>query len=250
MKEPDFIVSLGTGEPLPNGTSIVKKASRSVWSNGIIPRLCRLSWEKMRDGKVRQAIRGRAGYHRLQVTLGGTEPRLDDTQSFPLLKSTARDDESLSAAIDSVARCAVASLFYFELDAIPQRLEGTLQGVGRILCALRPKDPAFEQLLSQLSRSSARFLLNGTPVAGAVEPCCFDKDGSFRKTIDLNVPDGFTICLEQSGSPPQNIARSPFLIKDLVVAQGLDASFGRPDHRKRKSATAFGYLPDKRRRMW
>jgi hypothetical protein len=58
-------------------------------------------------------------YHRLDVEFDQAEPRLDDAKSMSELKSKVQADDSLSKAIDRIARCTVASLFYFELESIP-----------------------------------------------------------------------------------------------------------------------------------
>lgn len=84
--------------------------------------------------------------------------------------------------------------------------------------------PAFQELLGQLSS-------------------IFDKDGNFRRQIELNTTDRFTISLKQGSSEPCNISGSPFSVGKLIQAQGLDASFGRPDHRKRKAGN-----PNKRQK--
>ena len=148
---------------------------------------------------------------------------------------STQGDRSLSEIIDNIARCVIASLFYFELDSIPGRNDGKHVGSGRILCSLRCHEPAFQELLGQLSSISAQFCLNERPVAAVNDPSCFDKDGNFRRRIELNTTDRFTISLKQGSSEPCNISGSPFSVEKLIQAQGLDASFGRPDHRKRKA---------------
>ncbi|KAF2994065.1 hypothetical protein E8E13_002393 [Curvularia kusanoi] len=51
---------------------------------------------------------------------------------------------------------------------------------------------------------------------------------------------------EEAGS---DITGSPFSVRKLVAAQGLDAAFGRPDHRKRKRAGEVEWSSNKRRRV-
>ena len=48
-------------------------------------------------------------------------------------------------------------------------------------------------------------------------------------------------------SSDNRISESSFSVQMLVAAQGLDASFGLPDHRKRKAPTEEELLPSKRR---
>jgi hypothetical protein len=107
VDEPDFVVSLGTGEPKPdqelsNGTRPDK------WRHGAFPRLCRLFWEKMRDRKVSQAFQGHPRYHRLNLEFEGVEPKLDDTQSIPYTDLKAQEDKALSQTIENIAQCLIA----------------------------------------------------------------------------------------------------------------------------------------------
>ncbi|KAF2245144.1 hypothetical protein BU26DRAFT_568440 [Trematosphaeria pertusa] len=62
-------------------------------------------------------------------------------------------------------------------------------------------------------------------------------DGNFCLSLDVESKDKFAITLqladEEAGS---DISGSPFSVRKLVAAQGLDAAFGRSDLRKRKRA--------------
>ncbi|KAF1948543.1 patatin-like phospholipase-like protein [Byssothecium circinans] len=234
VEEPDFVVSLGTGEPA-SSNELPTDVPQGIWKNGAFPRLCRLFWEKMRDKKVKQAFIAHPRYHRLNIEFDGEEPKLDDTMSIPELKSKVKGDHSLSDAIDNIARCVVASLFYFELDSIPRRNDGKHVGSGRILCSLRRHDPAFQELFDQLSNISAQFYLDKCLIAAVNDSSCFDEDGNFRLQVELSTVERFAISLQQRKSQPYNISGSPFSAEKLIQAQGLHASFGRPDHRKRKA---------------
>ena len=86
VEEPDFVISLGTGEPTPSN-ELSTDAPRGIWKNRAFARLCRLFWEKMRDKKVRQAFHAHPRYYRLDVEFDGEEPKLDDVMSIPELKS-------------------------------------------------------------------------------------------------------------------------------------------------------------------
>ncbi|KAF4434342.1 putative patatin-like phospholipase [Fusarium austroafricanum] len=188
LEEPDFIVSLGTGEPKPHDEIPIIN-SRNTWKNGALPRLYRLVIEKMRDKKLRQAFQGHPRYHRLNVQFDGDEPRLDDVHRIPELRCKAEQDQSISREIDSVARCFVASLFYFELDSLPRHIGGKYRGTGHILCSIQQNDPAFSLLFSRLSQSSAQFWIDGWPEVGNADEN-FDSDGNFRKTVELNTNAG------------------------------------------------------------
>lgn len=205
----------------------------NVWKYKAFPRLCRMLWEKMRDRNVKHIFRTHPRYHRLDIGFNSIEPRLDDTKSMPELKSRVQQDQSVSKIIDNIARSAIASLFYFEIDSIPEKWNGEYIGTGAILCCLRPKDLAFSVLIDQLTRNSATFYLNDSPILGSVNSF-ISKDGSFRKRVELTLRSKFAISLKQGSSELCNISGSPFSIERLVLVQGLNAPFGRADHRKRK----------------
>lgn len=194
---------------------------------------------------MRQAFQSHPRYHRLNVQFDGDEPRLDDVHSIPALKLRAEEDGSLSLKIDNVARCFIASLFYFELDAIPQRSGGKHSGTGHILCSIRHNDKAFPVLFNRLAINSAQFWIDGYPIMKVVENGCFDDDGNFRKRVELNTDGRFAIALKQDASEPCNISGSPFSVEKMILLQGFSAVFGRPDHRKRKNS---GYLNTSKRK--
>ena len=234
IEEPDFVLSLGTGESTSNNEPSTDNP-RGIWKNGAFPRLCRLFWEKMRDKKIRQAYHSHPRYHRLNVKFDGEEPQLDDIMSIPGLKSEVQGNDSISDEIDHVARCMIASLFYFELDSKPERNDGKYIGSGRILCSLRSHEPSFKELFDRLSSIPAQFYLDQHVIAAVEDSPCFDKDGNFRIQVELNTADRFAISLQERSSEPYNISGSPFSVRKLIQAQAFDASFGRPGHKKRKA---------------
>ncbi|CAK7237038.1 hypothetical protein SBRCBS47491_009841 [Sporothrix bragantina] len=244
VDEPDFVVSLGTGEPKPSPYP-ASAAPRSVWRNGAFPRLCRLFWEKMRDRKVRQAFQAHPRYHRLDVQFDGDEPRLDDAASMSEIMAVAQNDATCSDAIDDVARSIVASLFYFELDSIPRRENGRHRCSGRILCAIQPSEPAFAVLVRRLASSAAQFWVDGSVVA-ELDEACIGSSGGFQKRIEFDACERFAIALKQDPAGPCHISGSPFTVRKLLHQQGLLAVFGRSDHRKRKRPGSPD--PDSKRR--
>jgi hypothetical protein len=252
IEQPDYIVSLGTGTPRSKGVgpSMSVSSPLSLRKYGAFPRLCRMFWEKMRDRQVKQIFRTHPRYHRLDMEFDNAEPRLDDTESIHELQSKVENDPSVSNVIDNIARCAIASLFYFELDSIPVGCNRQYIGTGFIFCSLRRTDPLFKLLLDQLSSMAATFYLNNCPIPGTVgDQSCIGKDGNFRKRIELNLSGKFTISLKQGDSDPCHISGSPYMIDKLISAQGFDAHFGRADHRKRKRSSDSDLSARKRQRM-
>ncbi|KAF8856244.1 FabD/lysophospholipase-like protein [Acephala macrosclerotiorum] len=246
VEEPDFIVSLGTGTPRTKESSSVPASSHlRLWKDKAFPRLWRMFWEKMRDRQVKQVFRTYPRYHRLDTEFDGPLPRLDNIQSIHELQLKAQEDPSVSKVIDNIARYAIASLFYFELDSKPEKSNGDYTGIGSIFCTIRQSDPAFQPLLDQLS--NATFYLNNCPIPGTVDDHSFiGKDGNFRKRVELSLSGRFTISLKQGDSEPCNISGSPYSVERQILALELDAHFGRADHGKRKRS-ADGDLPARKR---
>jgi hypothetical protein len=94
----NFVVFLGTGEPKLKNDNTSIYGSSNIWKSRAFPRLCSMVWEKMRDRKIRQALKMRdrknrrasnthPRYHRLDVEFDHVESRLDDTRSIPKLRS-------------------------------------------------------------------------------------------------------------------------------------------------------------------
>lgn len=79
----------------------------------------------------------RSRYHRLNVKFTGLEPSLDDANQIPSLKDVAlRKIEEDNATIISAVDSMLASLFYFELDALPILYGDNYHCLGYIRCRL------------------------------------------------------------------------------------------------------------------
>jgi hypothetical protein len=118
----------------------------------------------MRNRYVKQVFRTYPKYYRLDTEFDGELPKLDDTKSIHELQLKAEEDYLISKVIDNVARCAIASLFYFELDSVLEGRNGEHTSTSTIFCSIRRSDPAFILLLGQLS--NATFYLNNCPIPG------------------------------------------------------------------------------------
>ena len=186
-------------------------------------------------------------YHRLDVEFDGTEPRLDDASSIPDLQHRAACDTAALAVIDNIAHCAVASVFYFEWDKKPLTIKDKYVGSGSIFCKFRGHEPVLKDLLAQLSSNSARFGLGDRYIKGTNDRTWTDKEGNFRLEFHLTVGDTFAIYLHV-GSSKTHISGSPYRQARVEEAQGLNAHFGRADHRKRQIPDDFTQSPSKKRR--
>lgn len=235
LEEPDFIVSLGTGELTEADHAQDGDELKQDWGNGGLLRLVRLAWEKSRDKKNRQIFHSNPRYLRLDAKLDGPEPRLDSLDSMDALESQVLEDESLAERSEEFAKRAVASLFYFELAQRTDCLDGKYEGQGYILCKLCPSHTAFEPLMNYLDRAGAGFYLNNDRITCRFKNrACFDSDGRFRLLVELRVAETFSITLKQGDGTVFHISASPLSVQRLETLQGLNAFFGRPNHKRRR----------------
>jgi hypothetical protein len=237
LDEPDFVVSLGTGEPAASSYDVSTEDCRK---RGMFHRALDLVWELSRGRVVRRvsSMADRSASYRLNLEFDGPEPGLDDTSSIPGLMSKVQTDAAvLCPKIDAIARHMVASLFYFELlDYSPCIGDSDMYVLtGQIMCSIRRSDPALEALLVRLTSGGGRFAFNRAPITGAATRASFlGADGNFQVRVDATTHNMLAITLELDGMEACHIGGSPFSVEKLVAVQGLDAPFGRPDHRKRK----------------
>jgi hypothetical protein len=167
VKEPNFIISLGTSKLGLKNYKVSIDNYYSIRKNGMFPRTRNLILEKMRNKTVerayktvRLAVQILNRIHRLSTDFNATKPRLNDIRSIPKLKLKVKIDYSLSARIDTIARYIIISLFYFKLDSLLERYNRKYIVTGYILCLITRSNPAFKALLSKLANNSTGFLIN------------------------------------------------------------------------------------------
>jgi hypothetical protein len=240
---PDFVISLGTGEPGQHNYDVSTTDCRSVWRNGMARRLIGLVSERTREKPIRRACKtiGRMAniyhkIHRLNVDFQSNEPRLDDATRIPELISQVEKDRSLSVKIDRAADCLVAALFYFELSAPPVRRDGRYVASGHVLCKIPRSDRCFRVVYKMLLTGSLRFFVNEWPciAQSQTRSSVFDKGGNFEMPVEVETEGTFTLKVKQGARNACNISGSPLSVQRLIDAQGLDAPFGREDHGKRQ----------------
>jgi hypothetical protein len=203
--------------------------------------------KKMLDEQTRRTFQAHPRYHRLTTKFQDGIPRLDEVSSIQLLKSKVDQDQALVPKIDSIVQYLFASLFYFELDAVPEMIQGKYIGSGYIMCSIRHNDPAFTGLFKALEASSAQFWIDGSPAMNIVEKGGFGPNRNFRKRVDLSTHGRFDIALKQNDFEACSISGSPFTVARLVELQGLKAAFGRPGDNKRKRDCKEGTQRKKQR---
>ena len=246
----DLILSLGTGKiadaEYDPSSEIAAAVPRAPY------RVRDLAWEKSRDEQVRQAFAHHPRYHRLDHEMD-RDHSLDSVNHMLKLKSDVEHSASLSAPIERVAGCAVASLFYFELVGPPRRSDRQFVGSGRIVCSVLGKDSNFATLLSRLSIGRAQFSFNGVPLPGVWDDqSLLDPDGNFCRRVDFETGDQISISLRMGDGPEDkyDISGLPSTINGLIRAQNLEAYFGTQTHQKRKRSTSNECCSIKKRRMW
>jgi hypothetical protein len=183
------------------------------------------------------------------VEFEGAEPALDDVSKMEEITEKVRMQLGDSLEVEAAAQCLTATRFYFELESIPTKYGEYHQGAGYIYCRLPCKSASRQELMRQLKDGSARFLLDGRPATKRLDWSASDVDGIFRKRIEFKVKAGMAITLKWEGFQARHISGSPFSVEALINAQGLNAHFGRADHKKRKRGEDIEERPQRRRRV-
>ena len=168
------------------------------------------------------------------------------------LRSQTQAEFLKSEELNSLMRFIVASLFYFELESMPQYMNENILCADHILCWTHSGDPALKILLIQLSKSFMKFTLQDHILSEVIEEGSFiNRDGNFQKQVELTVSNWqqrIFIHLEKESSPQKHISDSSFTIDFLIAAQDLKAHFGWADHKKRKQQ--HGFQSSERKRQW
>ncbi|CAI6090991.1 unnamed protein product [Clonostachys chloroleuca] len=234
LEHPDFILSLGTGESRPKN-DVSERATGTSWCSWLTPwlyRLAQMNFMKMLDEQPRKVIQANPRYYRLTTKFDHDIPRLDDVNSIQTLQSHVDQDQTLVSKIENIAERLIASLFYFELDAVPEKIDGRYFVSGCILCDIAISEPAFPGLFRCLDSTSAQFWINRCPMTDVVEKNSFDRYGNFRKKVALTTDGVFDIALKRGGLEACSISGAPFSLPRLIALQGLTAVFGRPGPQK------------------
>jgi hypothetical protein len=232
--QPDFALSLGTG------TSSPAVISQSPTISRFYVRLFK-SFMRNLDGEdawkrflnsVPLGMRRR--FHRLNVSLVGPEPRLDDTVVIPELKNrVAQTIGEQKPLISSIFDSIIASMFYFELEHVPKLGRAGYECSGSIFCRLNMPPDGLRYLYDRLLKTQSWFLIQGNPVSciqynhipKTLPP--FQRRVSFRaESLDEVV----SISIRGITSEPLLLSGFPTTIHRLVEAQQLDSPFGTMDH--------------------
>ncbi|KFZ18706.1 hypothetical protein V501_01063 [Pseudogymnoascus sp. VKM F-4519 (FW-2642)] len=250
-KQPDFVLSLGTGSTIETDSGDIHGSANTSWiSQLFLPRLFSVPQEH------------RPRYHRFTLGFHGPEPKLDDVNCMQDLRGRVDTDASLLTA--EVRRCVdniLASLFYLELDCLPLASGFNLQCKARILCRLDPGTRELLALLWQLKESQARFYVQSTEQLPCVDQISYTKiqhGEPFCTPVEFcisSMDDLVDVKVDGIAQRARSISNCPYKLLGLVKDQGLHRVFGGPDHKRRLPllhhvAKRRKITPNKSSRQW
>lgn len=228
---PDFALSLGTGfaaEPASLGLVIPRFYTRLFKSfmrnlNG------EDAWIRFRNSLDPKT---RPRYHRLNVKFTGPEPSLDDAKQIPSLKAAViRQLEEDKATLTPVVDSMLASMFYFELDALPIPDGNGYLCLGYIHCRLDLPVGGLRYLYDRLLETSSWFLVQGSPI----QCVQFIPKGPppFKRRINFRVESMDEVIAFSLGGITTTttlISGFPTRLEKLIEGQSLVRPFGTLDH--------------------
>ena len=231
-EEPDFALSLGTGDSLPI-------TEGGAWWKFRFPFRCFKSFMRSLHGEAAWTrffnslpLASRPRYHRLNIQLTGPEPSLDDATKIPQLKASVSrtidtDKETIIAVVDAI----IASMFYFELDSLPEINSKGYSCSGFIFCRLDLPAAGRRYLYKRLVESSSWFLIQGNPVS-----CVHTVPKGlppFRRRVTFHadsLEENIAFSIRGITSTPKHLSGFPTSLAKLIADQQLQCPFGTIDH--------------------
>ena len=169
--------------------------------------------------------------HRLNVTLDDRYLSMDDVRNIDALKDLADSYANSSGHFENIYDSIFASMFYFELEDIPEYTNEGVVCVGNIFCRIDLPRSGRKYLYYQLRDASAFFMVNGRPYQCVASVPRYLPP--FKRRVEFileNPQDAVAISIRNATWRPRLISRQPTTLERLVYSQYLDAPFGRPDH--------------------
>lgn len=162
---------------------------------------------------------------RLDLTLSGTLPKLDDMDALQELAGLSYN------VPDEIVQKILATSFFFELDQLPTKQNGRFYCQGSILCTWRRSNALVKRVINEFA--GAQFQTGRGDYLGEVgsSDVCH-KCEYYRKKVDFMVAsleEAFSIMVAGS-SCRQKIGGFPKSVQELLVNQQASAHFGRADH--------------------
>ena len=243
MKQPDLVVSFGTGYKRYIEEECTSDQGTSFLRNRYIPRLFRSflnlfvgesRWQELQNGLLPQF---RDRYHRLNIEFLGDEPELDAVRAMPKLRQQAKLQAQSNDHIQKCADNIIASYFYLELDGFPVFTRSSFICKARICCRLAPTHKALGALTRRLVDTKARFYIDSNQHIPCIDDetyICIENGAAYYRNITFSVislEDSVDIKIDGVLKRARSISNCPYKIRSLIKDQGLDCVFG---HRKSK----------------
>lgn len=244
-KEPDVVVSLGTGVSKKYGGTLEEASTETLLQSRFLPRLFR-SFMVLLDGQRTWhefwnslPLDARDRYHRLNTEFDGPEPQLDDIRAMSDLEQQTKTSAVTSNTLTPCADNLIASLFYLELDGYPIFDKSVFRCRAHICCRWSSNNLALLRLASRMAKTETRFYVNGRVYTGVDELMINELNNRqpFRRPVEFEVShlnDLINVSVAGVTTRPRNISNCPYVLASLIQDQGLECVFGREDHQKRK----------------
>lgn len=249
LKDPDVVVSLGTGAPRISSSPRTTDF-RHVILDGYVPRLWRSYMSSFNGQKIWDELmntvdeRKRNDYIRLNPVLPTKEPAIDNTDRMHELRETVHVLEMYWECERTLYALFVTS-FYFELIRLERIREGLYRCYGTIRCRLSGKS-----ILESLAKINVQNLIFSTDVEilgnyeGRADLCllCF----RYQKKVDFLVrhpTELMTIYGESVVHGRRKISAFPQTMRWFEDRQELNAPFGTAFHRNLQDRSCKGCMP-------
>jgi hypothetical protein len=206
--------------------------------DGFIPRLLRSCIAKT-DGDVlwAQLLNSldeptRAAFFRANIPLSGSA-QIDNTDSMAALRASVRSDTRLSLTLAKVAKLALVSNFYFQLDCRPLATSWGYLIQGSIRC--RADVSKVLTALSKLGITSIEYSTDSEKLCGLGDPkvdIC-NSCHRYRKNVHFYLRDlseSISVYMKSRTMAQQRLSGFPATMKWFLQQQKLNSPFGIQHH--------------------
>ena len=238
MKQPDVVVSMGTGTTVNESASRSVPNSRHIILDGFVPRLWR-SWISSLDGEATWRNlwnsldeTARAYYFRTNVYLPHNALAIDDVGCMDQLRDCVHTQPHNDRFRQVAAFALLVACFYFELTSLPLFQNGKVYCKGAIRCRLR--GPVICQALDRVHPSVLVFLAENEIIGyykGDNDLCPICR--RYQKEVEFtirHINEPMTIFFQSVLQGKRRISGFPQTMQWFQEQQHLNAHFGKPYH--------------------
>ncbi|KAI7475653.1 hypothetical protein KC351_g9958 [Hortaea werneckii] len=235
---PDFALSMGTGYA-ENLFARVGDVPQSPVQDRFLPRIFKTFMNSLDGERIWHDLHNslpelaKDRFHRVNLKIKGLEPAIDDLNGMRDLKAQTQTFVNLEDPLKPTLDSIIASSFYFELDGMPQFVDGSFLCVGHIFCRLSLPVQGRRWIYTELMKTKSYFLVSGSPVS------CVDRVSRnyppFKRRLKFcvgSLDDTIRITLRGIVDPSRSISGLPKTAREIIKLQSLEAPFGRVDHRR------------------